>query len=172
MKRFHRTMLCRFGCSAALATACAALPLKAVADEFMYPAGVACPGFPLKVEYAPDASHLLNREFYDKNGNFIRFLQAGQNFPITFTNLATGATYRTKPEGTVLSVTPNPDGSETWVMTGHTVITWSVSDPPDSASAPSTVRYVGRLVVRVSNGNVLSVPQFKGKQTDICAALS
>jgi hypothetical protein len=162
----------RYGRSAALAAACAAVTTAVAADEVTFPAGVACPGFALKVEFAPDVGHLLNREFYDKNGNLIRFLQAGQNFPITFTNLATGAAYRTKPEGTVLSVTPNPDGSETLVMTGHTVITWSVSDPPDSAPAPSTIRYVGRLVFKASNGLVLTVPQFRGKQTNICDALN
>jgi hypothetical protein len=31
---------------------------------------------------------------------------------------------------------------------------------------------VGRLVMKVSNGNVLTVPAFTGKKTDICAALS
>ena len=72
----------------------------------------------------------------------------------------------------VFSVTLNPDGSETHVMTGHTLILWTVSDPPDKAPAPGMIRYVGRLVKKVSNGKVLTVPAFTGKKTDICAALS
>lgn len=166
----HPNALRRHGCAAALVAACAAVTTPVAADELTFPAGEACPSFPLKAEFSPDAGHLMNRVFVDKNGNFVRFLQAGQNFPITFTNLSTGSSYRVKPEGTVFSVTPNADGSETWVMTGHTVITWGVSDLPEGG--PATIRYVGRLVVRVNNGNAVSAPQFKGKQTDICAALS
>jgi len=117
--KHHPKALWRHGCAAALVTACVSVTTPVAADELTFPAGEACPGFPLKVEFSPDAGHLLNRVFVDKNGNFVRFLQAGQNFPITFTNLSSGSSYRVKPEGTVFSVTPNADGSETWVMTGH-----------------------------------------------------
>jgi hypothetical protein len=82
------------------------------------PADVACPGFPLRVELYTTAGHLMDRVFIDKNGNPVRILQAGQNFPVKFTNLTTGSTYSVKAEGTVLSVTLNPDGAETVVMTG------------------------------------------------------
>jgi hypothetical protein len=171
MKQPSQMMLRNAG-SIALVAACAVVMTPVAAEEVIFPPGVACPVFALKIEFAPDAGHLVNREFYDRNGNLIRFLQAGQNFPVTFTNLATGATYRVKAEGTVLSVTPNADGSETVVMTGHTLITWTVSDPPDKAPAPNTIRYVGRLSFKASNGLVLTAPQFKGKQTNICDALS
>jgi hypothetical protein len=158
-----------------IATAFACLGVTASASAQVVidiPADVACAGFPLRVELYTTAGHLMDRVFIDKNGNPVRILQAGQNFPVKFTNLTTGSTYSVKAEGTVLSVTLNPDGSETHVMTGHTLISWTVTDPQDASPAPGTFRYVGRLVMNVANGNVLTVPKFTGKKTDICAALS
>ena len=158
-----------------IATAFACLGVTASASAQVaidFQAGDACAGFPLRVELYTMAGHLMDRVFIDKNGNPVRILQAGQNFPVKFTNLTTGSTYSVKAEGTVLSVTLNPDGSETHVMTGHTLISWTVTDPQDASPAPGTFRYVGRLVMNVANGNVLTVPKFTGKKTDICAALS
>jgi hypothetical protein len=137
-----------------------------------YLPGVICPVFPLRVEMYTDQGHLHERLFVDRNGNPVRLFLAGQNFPVRFTNMWTGASYTAKPEGTVLSITPNPDGSETWVMNGHNLIGYSVADIPDQSPAPAVIRYVGRLVLHIANGSVLTVPQFKGKQTDICALLS
>jgi hypothetical protein len=57
-------------------------------------------------------------------------------------------------------------------MTAHKLISWTVTDPQDAFPAPSTLRYVGRLVMNVANGNVLTVPKLTGKKTDIRAALS
>jgi len=131
--------------------------------------GEACPDFPLRVELYVDAGHLMNRTFIDKNGNVVRLLQAGQNFPLKFINLSTGALISVKAEGTVLSIRPSPDGSQTWTMTGHTALTWGAVEP----GGPATILYVGRLVVKLdSSGAVLSVSDFKGKKTDICAVLS
>ncbi len=165
----HRKSMLSIAAAVTLSGLVAPVSAQVVID---LPADVACPGFPLRVELYTTEGHLMGRVFIDKNGNPVRILQAGQNFPVKFTNLTTGSTYSVKAEGTVLSVTLNPDGSETVVMTGHTLISWTVSDPPDAAPAPATIRYVGRLVMKVSNGNVLTVPAFTGKKTDICAALS
>jgi hypothetical protein len=168
----------RLGTIAITAAACAmyfGLAASCFAVEVLeFPPDVACPGFGLRAEFSPEAGHLMNREFVDKNGNVVRFLQAGQNFPLTFTNVSTGSSYSVKAEGTVFSATLNPDNSQTWTLTGHTVISWTAfpGSPPDPFS-PATIRYVGRLVVKIdSSGAVLSVSDFKGKQTDICAALS
>jgi len=131
--------------------------------------GEACPDFALRVELFVDSGHLMEKTFIDKNGNPVRFLQAGQNFPVKFTNLNSGSSYSVKAEGSVFNIALNPDGSQTWTMTGHTLLSWVNTDP----GGPATIRYVGRLVVKLdSSGSVVSVSDFKGKKTDICAALS
>ena len=135
---------------------------------FEWGAGEACPNFALRVELF-EPGRLMEKTFIDKNGNPVRFLQAGQNFPIKFINLNSGSSYSVKPEGTVWNIAFNPDGSQTWTMTGHTIITWGNTEP----GGPATIRYIGRLVAKLdSSGSVVSVPDFKGKKIDICAALS
>jgi hypothetical protein len=131
--------------------------------------GAACRDFPLRVELYIGSSHLTFKTFNDKNGNLVRILLAGQNFPMRFINMTTQASYDVKAEGAVQNVKLNPNGSTTLVLTGHTVVTWTPPDPP----APATIRYVGRLVFTVdSSGSTISAPSFTGQKTDICAALS
>jgi len=134
--------------------------------------GQACPDFPLRVELYIGSGHLTFKTFNDKNGNLVRILVAGQNFPLRFINLNSQASYDVKAEGAVANFKLNPDGSTTWVLTGHSVVTWSPPDP--STPAPATIRYVGRLVLTVdsSGSTTIAGPEFTGRQTDICAALS
>ena len=131
--------------------------------------GEACPNFGLRAELYLDAGHLTFRSFIDKNGNVIRLLLAGQNFPITFTNLQTGASFAVKAEGAVQHIQPLSDGSTKVTLTGHAVISYTA---PDS-QAPATIRYVGRLVLNLdSSGSTLTIPEFTGRQTNVCAELS
>jgi hypothetical protein len=136
--------------------------------------GVACPNFPLRVEIYVDTGHLTFREFIDKNGNGVRFLVAGQNSRQTFINMRSGSSYQVKAEGTAQNFFTNPDGSQTWVLNGHSIVSYTnVPNLPPDPNAPATIRYIGRLVLKLdSSGTSVSVPDFKGKKTDICAALS
>jgi len=132
--------------------------------------GEACPNFGMHVELDVDSAHLTSRTFIDKNGNPVRFFLAGKNFAMKFVNTSTNATYNVRAEGSVQNIKLNPDGSQTWVLTGHTVITWT---PPPPPTAPATIRYVGRLVITVdSSGTLFTIASFTGQTTDICAALS
>ena len=138
-------------------------PPDAVID---LPAGFACAGFDLRIEIR-GGTQVFN-EFTDKNGNLVRTLAAGKGSELTYINLATGATFIQKASGSVAHVTYHPDGSSTWVTTGHNSLILFPSDVP---AGPSTTLTVGRVVFTVDT-NVFTVTQVRGKTTDICAALS
>lgn len=129
--------------------------------------GIAC-SFGLQIEFN-GGEHRVSREFTDKNGNPVRFLNAGKGYALTFTNLDTGATLALQANGSILHTTYNADGSRTEVATGHNVI---ILFPTDTPAGPSTVQYVGRVVYRVDPGEVFTLQEVRGKSTDICAALS
>jgi hypothetical protein len=130
------------------------------------PAGLAC-SFPLRVVIV--GSTQVAKEFTDKNGNPVRFLNAGKGSTLTFINLDTDATYEVKPNGSVWHRTQNPDGTLTWVNTGHNVISWF---PTDTPAGPSTIQYIGRAVFIVDTNGNSTLTEVSGKTIDICAALS
>lgn len=133
-----------------------------------WPAGIAC-DFGLRIEIR-GAGHLTIKEFFDRNGNFVRFLIAGQNSALSFINAETGASVSFRPQGVVQQIRPNPDGTTTVISTGHVGITFFSTDIPPG---PSTVMYVGRLETLVdSSGTVTTLVSFNGRKTDICAAVS
>ena len=129
--------------------------------------GIAC-SFGLQIEFN-GGEHRVFREFTDKNGKPVRFLNAGKGYALTFTNLENRATLALQANGSVLHGTYNADGSRTEVATGHNVIILFTTDSPPG---PSTVQYVGRVVYRVDPGEVFTLQKISGKSTDICAALS
>lgn len=133
--------------------------------SFELPAGLAC-NFALGVDGIGEQP--VYREFEDKDGN-LRVLQAGKGVELTFTNLDTGATLALKPDGSVSQQTFNPDGSSTAVLTGHNVI---ILFPTDEPAGPSTIQYVGRVVITIDLDEVYTVQSVRGTSTDICASLS
>lgn len=149
----------------------AAHPSLAQADcaggALCFDPGIAC-SFGLQIEFN-GGEHRVFREFTDKNGKPVRFLNAGKGYALTFTNLENRATLALQANGSVLHGTYNADGSRTEVATGHNVI---ILYPTDSPQGPSTVQYVGRVVYRVDPGEVFTLQKISGKSTDICAALS
>lgn len=131
------------------------------------PAGVACE-FPLRVEIRGGPQ--VQREFKDKNGNVVRTLSAGRGSALTFFNLTTNATLALKPNGSVTHVTNNPDGTSTWVTTGHNVL---ILFPTDVPPGPTTTLYVGRVTFTVDNvTGIFTLGKTSGQASDICAALS
>jgi hypothetical protein len=144
-----------------------ASPVSA-ADSFSsdFPAGLAC-AFELLIEGS--GGHQVFREFLDKNDNVVRTLTAGTGSALTFTNVATGATFSSRSNGAVTHVTYNPDGSSIWVTTGHNVL---ILFPTDTPPGPSTTLYVGRVVFTVDTSSNFNLQQHDGQATDICATLS
>jgi hypothetical protein len=130
------------------------------------PAGTGC-SFDLQIDYwgAPQ----VYKEFVDKNGNVVRTLLAGTGSELLFTNLSTGATFSTQPNGAVQQTTINPDGSYTVTMLGHNIL---ILFPTDVPAGPSTTLYVGRVVFTIDTSGTFTLNQADGKDTDICAALS
>lgn len=133
--------------------------------SIVIPAGVAC-DFALGVDSVGEQP--VYREFEDKDGN-LRVLNAGKGVELTFTNTDTGATLALKPDGSVSQITFNPDGSVTLVATGHNVI---ILYPTDVPAGPSTIQYVGRVVISIDPDEVWTVQSVSGTSTDICATLS
>jgi hypothetical protein len=142
-------------------------PATAADLELVFPAGIACEDFDLKIEIT--GSTQVFKEFTDRSGEVVRKLSAGKGSALVFTNLLTEATFSTKSNGTALHVTFNPDGSRTEVATGHNVI---ILFPTDEPAGPSTTLHVGRVVYTVEEDEVFTLQQVSGKRTDICAALS
>jgi hypothetical protein len=132
------------------------------------PAGMACPGFGLRLEVIGDP-HRVFREYKDQNGKPLRVLHAGAGNTLVFTNLATSKTLTLRTGGSVEHITYNPDGTQTWTVTGHNVL---IQFPTDVPPGPTTILYLGRLVFTINPVTSFGVIQsFNGTTTDICAAL-
>ena len=145
---------------------------QCVAEQFyiVLPQGQACAEFGITIDITtPD--HRVERTFYDKNGNPVRYLSAGKGNQLVFANSATGFTLTVKTGGSVEQKTPNPDGTETWVTTGHELL---ILFPTDTPPGPATTLYIGRLVFTLdpSSFTFLGIRSFTGKSIDICAALA
>ena len=139
-----------------------------LAAQFDFAPGEACANAAIGLDVYPGQNRVF-RTFYDKDGNPIRYLAAGKGNKLVFTNADTGASVTYKTGGSVEHVTPNADGSETWVTTGHEVM---ILFPTDDPAGPSTTMYVGRLVFNFDPVNyVIGIRSFTGKSVDICAAL-
>jgi hypothetical protein len=134
--------------------------------DVQLPAGEGCE-FPLHVVSDGDR---VEKKFTDKTGKFVRIIEAGQGWQLTFTNEENGSTLVIKPNGSVRRTTNiNPNGSSTVTSTGHNILIFFPTDVP---TGPSTIQYVGRVVYKVDPNGVFTLRQATGKQNDICAALS
>ncbi|MCW5633028.1 MAG: hypothetical protein KIT17_06790 [Rubrivivax sp.] len=147
------------------ADALAQTPPDVVVD---LPAGLACPGFDLRIEVrgAPQQ----NRLFTDRNGNPVCFISAGRGSALTFVNLFSGSSLSLQPNGSGTHTQFNADGTQTVAATGHNVI---VMFPSDNPPGPTTVQYIGRVLFTISaDGSFMfTFRQVSGTQLDICAAL-
>lgn len=138
-----------------------------VAAQETLPAGVAC-SFPLRFQATGTPPE--TKVFTDKEGNPVKSITAGKGVQLTFTNVTSGATLSLKANGSVTKQTFNPDGTTTFVTTGHNVLILFPSDVPPG---PTTTLYVGRVVFTVDNSTgVFTLLGTSGKSTDICAVLS
>jgi len=142
---------------------------QCVAQQIVLPAGEACADFGIGIDIVPP-KHRVEKTFYDTNGNPIRYLAAGKGNQLIFTNSASGFTLTVKTGGSVEHITPNPDGTQTWVTTGHELL---IFFPTDNPPGPATTLYIGRLIFTLdpSSFTFLGIRSFTGKSVDICAAL-
>lgn len=143
---------------------------QSMADLIVLPKGQACLDFGVTIDLI-GPQHRVARTFFDKNGNPVRYLAAGQGNQFVFTNSASGVTLAVKTGGSVEQITPNPNGTQTWVTTGHELV---VLFPTDTPPGPATTLYIGRLVFTFdpSSSTFLGIQSFTGKSIDICAALA
>lgn len=137
---------------------------------FVLPAGQACADFDLKIDLTTPENRVF-RTFFDKSGNPVRYLSAGKGNKFAFTNTTKGLSLTVKTGGSVEQMTPNPDGTQSWVTTGHELV---ILFPTDSPPGPATILYIGRLVFSLDPATFtfLGIQSFTGKSTDICAALA
>jgi hypothetical protein len=137
--------------------------------DITFPAGDACPDFPLQVRSNGPAPQ-VNKEFFDSNGNVVRMLSAGKGWDLTFTNVETGASLSVKGNGSVSHTSVGAGGVLTVMSSGHNGL---IMFPTDVPAGPTTTLYSGRIVYTVdpSNAFLTTVLQESGKSTDVCAVL-
>jgi hypothetical protein len=129
------------------------------------PSGAAC-DFAVRIEIY--GSNKVVREWLDENNQPVRTFMGGTGSIWKFI-AATGKTLTIDPKGSVTHITYNPDGTQTWATTGHSVL---ILFPTDIPAGPSTTLYVGRVVFTVAADGVFTLQKTSGQATDLCAALS
>jgi hypothetical protein len=131
-------------------------------------AGLACPGFALRIQSDGPAVQ-VNKEFFDKNGSVVRLLSAGKGWNLTFTNTLTDASFTVKGNGSVSHTSVASDGVMTVSSTGHNGL---IMFPTDVPPGPTSTLYSGRIVYTVDGQFITTIQQVSGKSIDICAVLS
>jgi len=162
----------RLGIAAAAATLAASTVATAAWGDSattvqIFPAGLACADFDLKVEAS--GGTIKQHDITDRSGEVVRVILAGTGPALTLTNLTSGATYSTPSNGSVTHIAVNPDGTLTYRMTGHNIL---ILFPTDVPAGPSTTLYVGQVGFTVDANAVFTVTSVAGRSVDICAALS
>jgi hypothetical protein len=144
-------------------------PVAASDHDLVLPAGIACADFGLGIDVGARSGREVYREFYDRDGNFIRYMQGGTGTALTFTNLSTGATMSTRSNGAPASVRIGPDGTQMITAYGHQMLIWY---PTDSPAGPWSRIYTGRTVFTIDPTGTGTLLSASGTYMDICAALS
>jgi len=133
----------------------------------VFPAGLACADFDLKVEAS--GGTIKQHDITDRSGEVVRVILAGTGPALTLTNLTSGATYSTPSNGSVTHIAVNPDGTLTYRVTGHNIL---ILFPTDVPPGPSTTLYVGQVGFTVDANAVFTVTSMAGRSVDLCTALS
>ena len=131
------------------------------------PAGIACPGFAVRVQASADERVL--KEFTDAQGNVVRSIQAGTGSQVTLTNTTSGKSLSLPSNGAVSRTVHHADGTRTVTATGHQVLVLFPSDVP---AGPSTTLFVGRLVYTANAANDFVIVSSTGTSTDLCGELA
>jgi hypothetical protein len=169
---FRLPLLAGLAVAAVLVAALIAPSTAAAGEEYLLPAGTACADFDVLVtsETHPNASNPY-REFYDRNGNFVRFFAGGRGDVYTFAVPGTGASFTWKGSGDNVRVYPlADDGTVTVIRTGGYWYTWGPDDAFDPPG-PALYIFVGRINFAVDAAFIATRMEFTGKKTDVCAIL-
>jgi autotransporter passenger strand-loop-strand repeat protein len=133
-----------------------------------FPAGIACPGFELRVSWSGGNVH--TKQFVDRDGNPVGTITAGKGFLLTYTNIDAGNSVTIRTDGSVSKTTYNPDGTQTVSATGHNGL---ILFPTDIPAGPTTTHYIGRIVYNVDPATgVFTLLETSRNQRDICAELA
>jgi hypothetical protein len=166
------------GLFAVLPVATAAPPIREdppadFPENFVIPAGQACPGFDVLLQATGSNANV--RTFLDKAGNPIRIFSGGRGYTLTYTRLNSDQepvrSVTIRPTGSVRNTVLNADGSQTVTETGTAGL---ILFPTDTPEGPSTTQYSGRIVYRVVDpgpNNVTTLLSTTGTKRDICAEL-
>jgi hypothetical protein len=163
-RNFRRLVIASAGALAMVGTLTS--PAAAESFEVVFPAGIACAGFDLRVEGTSGKRNV--KEFTDDNGAIVRVLDTGKGNDLLFTNDTTKRTFALKANGSVSNTTYHADGNRTVIVTGHTVVFLYPTDVP---AGPSTTLYVGRLVYQADPNDNFVLKSSSGRTTDICGQL-
>jgi hypothetical protein len=162
-----------------LAAACLTMATAAIAgpappdgppsETVDFPTGIACAGFPLRVEvwFGNLNEHILK----DKNGLVQRAMYSGLGAAFRLTNLSNGKSLATRNNGASALVEFNPaDGSIKQTINGHALLVWFPTDLP---AGPWTKLNSGKVVFSISTATGQgTLSSMKGNSTDVCAALN
>jgi hypothetical protein len=153
---------------AAVAVVTSAGPSAAAEGDYdlFLPQGLACSDFALGIDISGTVPK--THDFYDRDGNLVRSISAGNGQALTFTNDATGESVDFRSNGSVTRTVYNQDGTRTVTALGHNVI---ILFPSDTPAGPSTKLH-SRIVYRADADNNFTVLSTAGRTTDICALLS
>ena len=143
-------------------------PNSARAPDFSvtFPAGYACPGFPLIMDGS--GAKLNVKEFTDANG-LENVVYSGKGYNFRLTNATTGKSVFQKSQGAHQENIFYPDGSLQQISDGAVLL---VMFPTDIPAGPST-RYInGHTVLSIAPDGVGTLEPIRGHVRDICAELS
>ena len=148
-------------------------PAFAQEDPFILPAGLGCE-FNLGIKAT--GGNLVERKFYDADGNLVRIISAGKGVDLTYTNYGpdpenpvAGESVTVKTAGSVTKTVFNPDGTQTVTSTGHNGL---ILFPTDIPAGPTTTHYIGRIVYNIDAKDVFTLVSTTGQERDICAELA
>ena len=150
-------------------------PAFAQEDTLILPVGLGCPDFNLGIDTT--GGKLVERKFYDADGNEVRILTVYKGVNVTWTNYGTdpdnpvaGESVTVKTAGSVTKQVNNPDGTQTWTQTGHNGL---VLFPTDVPAGPTTTQYIGRIVFNIDPATgIFTLVSTTGQERDICAELA
>lgn len=143
-------------------------PALAADIDDVYPAGIACPTFDVRV--LGTGGNSVTKQWLDEKGNFVKSITGGRGNQLTFTNLSKPANVLTlKSNGSVNKTAYNSsDATTTMSIIGHSVL---IMYPTDIPAGPTTTLYVGRVSLTIDANGVFTILTTSGKSTDICAIL-
>lgn len=135
--------------------------------SWCFPAGTACPGFGLQIQFG-SSEHRICQEFRDADDRTVHVFGVGTGNTLTLTNLSSGATLTLRPSDTSFRMVLNPNDSCTGIARGAYAV---IRSPVHRGSLPESMLYNAQLVYTVSPGWIFAVQSVSGEPTDVCAAL-